>query len=126
MVDPMRDHSWIIGNSSDRQNASVRMAGQVQETAVHDTVRAGAFNPPPAKPMSYETPSSIINSLPLFPSRDPTCSSRVYARKGELPAVEVLQRYVLPAGDVNKADAWREVRDSDARRDDRLFSDGGG
>ena len=122
MVDPMRDHAWIIGNNANRHNASVRMANEVQEIAAQDTVRAGAFNPPPVKPMSYETPSDIINSLPLFPSRDPACSRRVYARKGELPSVESLRRYVLPAGDVNKADVWRQVRDSDAKCDDRLHS----
>jgi hypothetical protein len=120
MVDPMRDHTWIIDDSG-RHNASRRMASEMQDVAAQDTVRAGAFNPPPAKPMSYETHSSIINSLPLFPSRDPTCSRRVYARKGELPSIETLRRYVLPAGDVDRAEVWRQVRESDARRDDRLF-----
>jgi hypothetical protein len=121
MVDPMRDHSWII-DTSGRHDASVRMAQEIQELAVGATMRAGAFDPPPSQPASYETPSSIINSLPLFPSRDPICSNRVYARKGELPAVETLRRYVLPAGDVNKAEVWRQVRESDARRDDRLHN----
>ena len=121
MVDPMRDHTWII-DSSGRHDASIRMHSEMQDLAAQATVRAGAFDPPPGLPVSYEAHASIINSLPLFPSRDPTCSNRVYARKGELPAVEGLRRYILPMNDVNKAEVWRQVRESDARRDDRLFN----
>ena len=120
MVDPIRDHSWII-DSSNRHESSLHKAKTVINTQMQDTVRTGAFDPPPVQPASYEAHASIINSMPLFPSRDPTCSNRVYARKGELPFVTELRRSVLRNG-VDEATVWRQVRESDARRDDRLFN----
>ena len=121
MVDPIRDHTWII-DSSGRHDASVRMAQEIQELQMRATVHAGAFDAPPAQPASYEAHASIINTMPLFPSRTPTCSRCVYARPGKLPAVEDMRRNVLPLSDIDKATVWRQVRASDARRDDRLHS----
>ena len=121
MVDPIRMHSWIIDGSG-RHSASVRMAREIQNQQMVSTVAAGAFNPPPQLPASYEAHASIVNSMPLFPSRSPTCSRRVYARRGELPAVEDLRRDVLPLSDVDEATAWQQVRAADARRDDRMHN----
>jgi hypothetical protein len=119
MVDPIRTHTWII-DSTGRHDASLRMARELQDNQMLDTVRAGAFDPPPPMPASYESHASIINTMPLFLSRKPTCSRRIYSRVGELPVVEEMRRNVLP--DVNKPEVWRQVRASDARRDDRLFN----
>jgi hypothetical protein len=117
MVDPIREHSWILDNSG-RHEASLRMSRELQDSQVVSTVRAGAFAPPPELPASYESHSSIINSMPLFLSRKPTCSQRIYARPGELPIIEEMRRHVLE--DVSTTEAWRQVRESDARRDNRL------
>ena len=117
MVDPIRDHSWII-DSSGRHAASLGMSRELDNNLVVSTVRAGAFRPPPELPASYEAHSSIINTMPLFLSRTPMCSQRVYARPGELPVVEEMRRHVLE--DVSTTEVWRQVRESDARRDDRV------
>jgi hypothetical protein len=117
MVDPIRGHTWIRDNSG-RHEASLVMAREIQDNQVISTVRAGAFAPPPALPASYESHSSIINTMPLFLSREPTCSRRIYARAGELPVVEEMRRHVLE--DVSTITVWSQVRESDARRDDRL------
>jgi hypothetical protein len=118
MVDPIRAHTWII-DSTGRHDYSLQKAQELERRRMLDTVRAGAFDAPPPMPASYEAHSSIINTMPLFPSRKPSCSRRVYARVGELPVVEEMRRNVLP--DVNEPEMWRQVRASDARRDDRLF-----
>jgi hypothetical protein len=117
MVDPIREHSWIL-DSSGRHDASLRMSREMQANQMISTVRAGAFAPPPELPASYESHSSIINTMPLFLSRKPTCSRRVYERPGELPVVEEMRRHVLE--DVSTTEVWRQVRESDARRDDRV------
>ena len=121
MVDPIRDHTWIIDGSG-RHSASLRMARELQDKQMVSVVAAGAFNAPPEPPASYEAHARIINSMPLFPSRSPSCARRVYARRGELPAVEDMRRNVLPVSDVDEATIWQQVREDDARRDNRLHN----